>query len=215
MFLAWMFYELSGGADFVPRGVRPPKPAPQVAAIQPRSAPEGTEPRLAPRQPRDTDPDSDTDFSRFTAETQRAALKARQATRADRLEQLRHSLNQGIAITPGKVGFGASGGSIALTSLEQGLAGFEETTPVAVADSATEPMVPPAPAPAPDLRAVSGTRVNMRDGPGTIYPVVARLVMGHQVEVLSTSGTGWLRLRTLPERQIGWVAASLVSKKAE
>ncbi len=215
MFLAWIFYELSGGTDFVPRGVRPPKPAPQVAEAQPHAAPEAAAPRLAPRQPRDSDPGTNTgtDFDRFTAETQRAALKARQAARADRLEQVRNSLNQGIAITPGKVGFGETEGSIALTSLAQGLAGFEETTPESVAETAPEPVMRPAPAP--DLRAVTGTRVNMRDGPGTIYPVVARLVMGHQVEVLSTSGTGWLRLRTLPERQIGWVAASLVSKKAE
>ncbi|WP_165937609.1 SH3 domain-containing protein [Antarcticimicrobium sediminis] len=220
MILAWAFYELSGGVDFVPRGVRPPKPAPQASVAQPRPGSEmaGSEmpaPRLAPRQPRDTDPDSNTDadFGRFTAETQRAALKARQAARADRLAQVRNSLNQGIAIAPGKVGFGEAQGSIALTALEQGLAGFEETTPETVEEAVAAPVMTPAPAP--DLRAVTGTRVNMRDGPGTIYPVVARLVMGHQVEVLSASGTGWLRLRTLPERQIGWVAASLVSKKTE
>ncbi len=51
----------------------------------------------------------------------------------------------------------------------------------------------------------------MRDGPGTIYPVVARLDIGHNVEVLGDSGTGWLRLRTLPEDQFGWISSSLVS----
>ena len=80
-----------------------------------------------------------------------------------------------------------------------------------------EPVAAPAPPPElkPDLRKVTGTRVNMRDGPGTIYPVIARLVLGDEVEVLSTSGTGWLRLRTLPERRIGWVASSLIGKKAD
>ena len=59
---------------------------------------------------------------------------------------------------------------------------------------------------------MAGTRVNMRDGPGTIYPVILRLRIGQQVEVLETSGTGWLRLRTVQGQQVGWVAASLISK---
>ena len=54
----------------------------------------------------------------------------------------------------------------------------------------------------------------MRQGPGTIYPVMGRLLAGDKVLVIEDSGTGWLHLRTQKGNKIGWVAASLVSKKA-
>jgi len=195
LILAWAFYELSGGGAFEPRGLRPPKPAPREAVVRPKPAPAA--PVIAPRRDRADAP------SETTPETQRAALKARQLARADRLAQIRQGLGTDLS------GFSGAGAGIALTALDQGIAGLRETTP--------EPALAPAPPPKPkpDLREVTGTRVNMRDGPGTIYPVVARLALGEEVEVLSASGTGWLRLRTLPDQQIGWVAASLVSKKAD
>ena len=197
LILGWTFYELSGGSAFEPRGVRPPKPEPQLAEAPPKSVPAA--PVIAPRQTRDAAPEE------ATPETRRAALKARQLARADRLAQIRQGL--GVQLT----GLSGDGAGIALTTLEQGAVGLRETA------VEPEPAAAPAPLPEPkpDLREVTGTRVNMRDGPGTIYPVVARLVLGDEVEVLSTSGTGWLRLRTLPERRIGWVAASLISKKAD
>ncbi|GAA6199621.1 SH3 domain-containing protein [Aquicoccus sp. SU-CL01552] len=200
LILGWTFYELSGGGAFEPRGVRPPRPAPQQAAIRPDPAATApTAPLIAPRKARDGAP------AEVTAATQRAALKARQLARTDRLAQIRQGL--GVQLT----GFSGAGSGLALTTLEQGAVGLRETA------VEPEPVAAPAPPPEPkpDLRKVTGTRVNMRDGPGTIYPVIARLVLGDEVEVLSTSGTGWLRLRKLPERRIGWVAASLISKKAD
>ena len=71
-------------------------------------------------------------------------------------------------------------------------------------------IAPARPATATDLREVAGTRVNMRDGPGTIYPVIARLHLGQEVEVLDDSGTGWLRLRTTEGRVTGWASKSLI-----
>ncbi len=204
LFMAWVFYELSGGPEFVPRGLRPPKPDPQVAAVKPSPAPQPQAPVIAPRKPRATDPDE------ISRESRIAALKASQAERAERLAQLRSGLGGGLVFYPGP---GESGGGIALTSLEEGAAGLHDAAPEPAAEPAAAPAPPPEPEP--DIREVTGTRVNMRDGPGTIYAVVARLSIGHKVEVLGTSGTGWLRLRTVPERQIGWVAASLVSKQAE
>lgn len=197
LILGWTFYELSGGGAFEPRGLRPPKPEPQLAEARPSPAPAA--PVIAPRKAPTEAP------AEATAQTQRAALKAQQLARADRLAQIRQGL--GVQLT----GFSGAGTGIALTTLEQGAAGLHEAAP------APEPAAAPAPPPEPkpDLREVTGTRVNMRDGPGTIYPVVARLALGDEVEVLSASGTGWLRLRTLPEQRIGWVAASLVSKRAD
>ena len=56
------------------------------------------------------------------------------------------------------------------------------------------------PEPEKDIREISGTRVNMRDGPGTIYPIIGKATIGQKVEVLSESGTGWLRLRVIAAR---------------
>jgi uncharacterized protein YraI len=97
---------------------------------------------------------------------------------------------------------------LVLASLEQGLAGLTSAEPAP--EPAPEP-VTVAVAPA-DIREITATRVNMRDGPGTTHPILARLSLGHEVEVLGDSGNGWLRLRTLPEQQSGWISASLVSK---
>lgn len=203
--LGWAFYELSGGAEFVPRGVRPPPPEPQAAA-EPQTEPAATAaveqkaPVIAPRQPRRTGEDDRTGEG-----TRRAALKAQQAARAARLAALRDSLGRGADLYPGLAG------GLALEALEEGAAGLREASPEPAATQATAPAPPVEPDP--DLREVTGTRVNMRNGPGTIYPVIARLAIGQEVEVLSASGTGWLRLRTVPDRRVGWVAASLISKK--
>ncbi|WP_165978747.1 SH3 domain-containing protein [Antarcticimicrobium luteum] len=215
LILAWTFYELSGGTDFEPRGMRPPKPEPQIAEAKTPLASRAPAAVIALRTPRATDPAVITDESRI------ARLKAQQAERAARLAQLRSGLGQPLVFYSGQPGNGSAAGQagtgpdhtglggaggIALTSLEQGAAGLRAAEP--------EPAAAPAPRaePEPDLREVTGARVNMREGPGTIYPVVARLVLGHEVEVLSASGTGWLRLRTLPEQQVGWVASSLIGK---
>ena len=63
-----------------------------------------------------------------------------------------------------------------------------------------------------DLRAVTGNRVNMRNGPGTNFQVVAKLVRGDQAEVLQSSGDGWVKIRTMDTGRIGWMAERLMAK---
>jgi len=200
--LSFAFYELSGGADFEPRGVRPAKPERIAQVTKASTASLSTpvvattlvaKPAIARRKiPTAVAPAPEPEL---TAEQEAAGLAQISASLA----------------TNGSVFQPTATKAFSLVSLEQGAASIK----------AVEVTPPEAPAPTPeyvepkpDVREVMGTRVNMRDGPGTIYPVVARLNIGHQVEVLSESGTGWLRLRVLPERQIGWVAASLITKKS-
>ncbi|SPF77726.1 SH3 domain-containing protein [Pseudoprimorskyibacter insulae] len=64
--------------------------------------------------------------------------------------------------------------------------------------------------PKPDIRYVTGNRVNMRTGPGTNYSVIARLGEGEEVLVLQEPGNGWLKLRTVETNRIGWMADFLV-----
>ena len=61
------------------------------------------------------------------------------------------------------------------------------------------------PAPAPDLRQVTGNRVNMRSGPSTRYAVMAQLARGHEVQVVADPGEGWVKLRSESGR-IGWMS---------
>lgn len=63
-----------------------------------------------------------------------------------------------------------------------------------------------------DIRSVTGTRVNVRGGPGTDFNVVTGLVLGDEVEVLEDTGTGWVQTRPLDGGPIGWVADFLLSE---
>lgn len=60
-----------------------------------------------------------------------------------------------------------------------------------------------APVAAPDLRAVTGDAVNLREGPGTDFAVVGRMGRGDRAEVLEAAD-GWMRVRS-PAGE-GWMA---------
>lgn len=62
-----------------------------------------------------------------------------------------------------------------------------------------------------DWRVVSGTRVNMRNGPGTNHQVLDQLVQGDQAEVLQDPGNGWLKIRVAKNGSIGWMSGSLLT----
>lgn len=65
---------------------------------------------------------------------------------------------------------------------------------------------------APDFRRVSGNRVNMRNGPGTEYSVIGKLVRGNDVQVLQDPGFGWVKLQVVETGRVGWMSASLLKK---
>ncbi len=64
----------------------------------------------------------------------------------------------------------------------------------------------------PDFRLVSGNRVNMRNGPGTQYSVVGKLLRDSEVEVLQDPGQGWVKLQALESGRVGWMSANLLTK---
>ena len=67
-----------------------------------------------------------------------------------------------------------------------------------------------APAAVQDLRQVIAERVNMREGPGTDFAVMDRLVQGTEAEVLETDAAGWARVRVLESGLSGWVSAEFL-----
>ena len=124
---------------------------------------------------------------------------------------------------------GLDTGGMELASLEEGLGGGMQlglqglgTTQTPLAAATNQPPAAGTALLAPgltedpetDKRSIRAARVNMRQGPGTAYPIITRLLAGDEVIVIGDSGTGWLHLRTSDNEHFGWIAASLVSQKA-
>ena len=193
--LAWCFYVMSGGPDFEPRGLRAQQPD-RVA-----SAPVEKRPLVTASQPSElvTKVVTRTVPVRATPEP---VTDAADPVAAVKPEDLR-GFSRISAFDGQEAGF-------TLASLEDGVAGLKQipSSKPTVTEQTAEAE------PQKDIREISGTRVNMRDGPGTIYPIIAKVQLGQKVEVLDDPGTGWLRLRVLPVQQIGWISKSLVSKSA-
>jgi len=206
LFMGWAFYEVSGGADFEP----PQRPdtvviakAPLVSTYQVTAASLVTKPVIQPiQQPVDQPLRTDaarSDRPRADPELRSRVALAQIATLGE------SSFDYGLTETSPPTG----DASVQLASLSGGLTSL--TGGEIISDAAVAPILPLEPVI--DLRHVTASRVNMRDGPGTLYPVVTKLSRNAAVEVLDDSGTGWLRLRVVDDAQIGWIAASLISQK--
>lgn len=208
-FMGWGFYELSGGADFKPPE-RPAEPERMQVAAKP----------VVPA----------TQATRITAaaQTSRPVL-----TRRDNIDASQPSrpiadpgLRQRVAAEHLASAAGILGstqtafsdaqapGALQLASLDGGLAAITAApAPAPLATQQPSPSLSDVTETLVDRRTIRASRVNMRQGPGTSYPVITRLLGGDEVIVLDDSGTGWLQLRSPDHGQIGWIAASLVSKK--
>ena len=61
-----------------------------------------------------------------------------------------------------------------------------------------------------DLRQVGGSRVTMRNGPGTTFAVLITLNSGTTAEVIESNDDGWVRVRVRDTGQEGWMAERLL-----
>ncbi|AHD08063.1 SH3 domain-containing protein [Phaeobacter gallaeciensis] len=222
LFLGWGFYEASGGADFEP-------PKGPSAAVNIAKAAFGSDSSPSTASIRSTEvtaesliskvalrvPQSDTTQAANTKPARPAADPALRSRVA--MEQiaavgagLSNSDTAFSATTTSQASFQtspATSGAVQLASLTDGLS----TQPLVQAALESEPQ--DIVEPAADIRSITATRVNMRSGPGTVYPIVDRLSNGEEVAVFEDIGTGWLHLRTVKDGKVGWIAASLVSQK--
>ncbi len=57
---------------------------------------------------------------------------------------------------------------------------------------------------------VTGTRVNLRAGPGTNHPVVGRADLGERMEPVGDTGANWIRVRRA-DGQEAWIFAKFLS----
>jgi len=93
-------------------------------------------------------------------------------------------------------------------------AALSETLDETKAEDVTQQIVAAEPEPeaAPqDIREVTAARVNMRNGPGQTFNVLAKLTAGQQVEILQDPGDGWVKLRVVDNGRVGWMADFLLT----
>ena len=85
------------------------------------------------------------------------------------------------------------------------------STPAATKPDTATAAAQPEAAP-PDIRQVTATRVNLRNGPSTQYNVILKLTQGTRVEILQEPGNGWVKLKVAENGRIGWMASRLLQK---
>lgn len=184
-FLGWAFYEMSGGSDF-----RPPEPPIGIAQAE-RS--EGRTTATA-------------NADNFAAQPVTTNLRLKPVKpRVPENTALKNALRAAVEAAPtvfsDSLPDPRAGEAVRLATLEPRDIALDHSSPE------------PAETRRFDIRQVIGTHVNMRQGPGTAYPVIARMNLGDKVEVLSDPGNGWLRLRNMRDMQIGWISASLIAER--
>ncbi|TMM53006.1 SH3 domain-containing protein [Sulfitobacter sabulilitoris] len=195
-FLGWAFYEMSGGSDFDPVAARNDR-------IADRNNGELRQVATATEQT-DTTP-------QVLPEVARASLNL--STLDEVLEAGQQPAAQATADVPVTVSDDSAGQSgIVLANLNAG-ASFDVQETSIILPSLIEPSEPVSTSAEPkfDIRAVAGTLVNLRGGPGTGFGVVDQLSEGTEVEILQDPGNGWVELRPVSGGTIGWMADFLLT----
>jgi hypothetical protein len=181
-FIAWAFYEMSGGAEFAEN--RPVASEPQVA------------------QQTEADEDTVTRGTLNLSSTQDVLEEDRTAPRVRTpllhpREDTEQAPNESVQVST-------------LPSLldgDQDL-GLRVAPPITSEPEAETAQTEQGES-SDDYRFVIGTRVNMRAGPGTGYDVIGQLVQGERVVVLEDPGTGWVLLDV--DGAQGWMADFLLT----
>lgn len=206
LFLAFAFYELSGGSQFDPVETRLARidAAPEASRVADRSA--GTTAATRPEVSRVAL--NLTGLERVVVpETQQAQVKTIPAgpSREDQAPITAEMISERAqqTVLPSLIT-----GTATVTPVEFGRDTELNASSLVDEDALAEQETP---AVDKDIRAVTGTRVNMREGPGTDFSVISSLVEGDKVEVLLDPGNGWVKLRPMNGSAVGWMADFLLS----
>jgi len=183
--MGWAFYELSGGADFVPQtrvvaqadvAVEVVEAAPVVVAAGPEVTPERT-------------PES-------------AENPVVLASLSDTVPQ--EAIAPAPPPTPAP--FQEAAEALDNSLIESFIASIAEA-PVDAGEVATIPE------PAQDIRYVTARSLNVRSGPSTTFEVVDRLAFGEATLVLTDSGNGWVEIRIEGDGVIGYTASRFLTSE--
>lgn len=213
VFMGWAFYQLSGGSEFDPDAVRAarmerldldaPAPKPVAEPVVIAEAPKVVVESATPKAPEVTKVSLNltsikTVPARQNATVADAGVPAPSDTAtAEKIASVEGAVPQNVSIvtssadTPAIIPSLITPAALAPTETAQDttlLAGFE------------------------DVRTVSGSRVNVRGGPGTGFGIVGRLNRGDEIKVLQDNGAGWVRFETPDGLTAGWMADFLLNE---
>ena len=194
-FMGWAFYEMSGGADFEPASVRLAEASPvtQKDLSVPESgiSIQSVTPNVTGAVVKD-DSKLRIDNAVMRSDVDLTQISQAKDTRPD------------PAFEPQKASFNQPQPAEAQETeiVMQSLIVTDEPVQATNASLQTQP--------AGDVRIVSGTRVNVRGGPGTNFDVVSQVIEGDAVEVLDDNGDGWVRMRSVDGGPEGWIADFLL-----
>lgn len=207
LFLGFAFYELSGGDEFDAEALRLSRIDPVTSPIAP-----STQMAEAPRPAPATVPETVVAQKTLSPEpeTPDATTAVAAVATAEDTSVTRASFSPSTGFSTGTaVGVEEEASAIVLPSLIASAtpeAESEEVVAEELAVANTTPVI------AADLREVTGSRVNVRGGPGTNYGVINSLTRGAEVEVLEDLGNGWVRLRPVDGGPVGWMADFLLTQ---
>ncbi len=196
VFLGWAFYQLSGGSKFDP----------EVTRMSRIEAPNEVETALLESStPAERAAEINVEPVTLELATAQEVLtpKPRLNTTPARVVQETEARLKQAALEVEEEQ------QIILPSLIQDAVPSDEGSVTPVDFSQGEPAA--APSASADRRIVSGSRVNVRGGPGTDFQIVNRLVRGDEVEILEDPGNGWVRLRPVGGGTVGWMADFLLT----
>jgi len=198
-FMAWAFYELSGGSDFEPKYRRD---LAEVQSQKPLVSPEPARITPTPIEPVVTQAAAVVPTVRRTPEP-----KVETAVATPVGSTSLHAVSAAAVKSFQTPLGGAPTLSDALTD-GTGV----EAQPILIKLGDTEVILPE---PKKDMRIVRGSRVNLRGGPGTSFSVVGVLTRDQQVEILRDEGKGWVKLRDQDTGRVGWMAAKMLTSAEE
>ena len=204
-FLGWVFYEMSGGADFEPASVRmarlnPVDETPTVVVAESETqAP--TPPVIAVPTSTfvDTDPPLDDTVTRVALNLTSLQEVLSETDVTEPTGDTAAHDDTGVPVNVGVTLSSADTPAI-IPSLIAPNEGVVSGETAGLSTSGTA-----------DIRTVSANRVNVRGGPGTDFGVVTKLTRGDAVEILQDNGDGWVKMRTLDGGPEGWMADFLLA----
>ncbi|APE42291.1 hypothetical protein BOO69_01825 [Sulfitobacter alexandrii] len=213
-FLGWAFYEMSGGADFEPRSA-------QMARMS--SAPQA-EQQAQPTVITNVDTAKGSNTQTAFVDTDPPLKDAAADNEVTRVSLNLTTLDDVLKQTDAPVAEQPAAQVItAAAAAPLNDAGVPQNFGVLTASADTPAIIPSLIDPndgmtvassataGSDIRIVSGTRVNVRGGPGTDYGVVTKLSEGDEVRVVLDNGDGWVKMQPLDGSPEGWMADWLLT----
>jgi len=210
-FLAFVFYEMSGGGDFDSEELRLSRveSPPVVETTKLEDTQTAQAPRPAPEDVTRVSL-SLTSVNDVLRPTNLRTQRARVTANIDDGEQVEETLSETepSVILPSLIMDQSAITTVTFgqDSVDQQILAIAAPAAPAAPAQPVEPEVTEF-----EIRSVSGNSVNVRGGPGTSFSVVNRMVLGDKVEILQDPGQGWVQLRPVGGGPVGWMADFLLS----